>query len=84
MDALDAVWDSRARVAPFQILLQVPGPQVYSPIACGTMLEEINQHCDRLEQNLLHTLPVFENNDGIASFVKGKAKALIAEETSNR
>ncbi|GAB1284911.1 TBC1 domain family member 8 [Apodemus speciosus] len=82
--ALDAVLDSSARVAPFRILLQVPGSQVYSPIACGATLEEINRHWDWLEQNLLHTLSVFDNKDDIASFVKGKVKALIAEETSSR
>ncbi|XP_060225897.1 TBC1 domain family member 8 isoform X4 [Meriones unguiculatus] len=82
--ALDTVLDSSARVAPFRILLQVPGSQVYSPIACGATLEEINQHWDWLEQNLLHTLSVFDNKDDIASFVKGKVKALIAEETSSR
>ncbi|XP_070236046.1 TBC1 domain family member 8 isoform X1 [Bos mutus] len=97
--ALDAVLDSNARVAPFRILLQVPGSQAYSPIACGELLsgsdvywavatgatlEEINQHWDWLEQNLLHTLSVFDNKDDIASFVKGKVKALIAEETSSR
>nr|XP_045002824.1 TBC1 domain family member 8 isoform X3 [Jaculus jaculus] len=97
--ALDAVLDSSARVAPFRILLQVPGSQVYSPIACGELLngsdiywaiatgatfEEINQHWDWLEQNLLHTLSVFDNKDDIASFVKGKVKALIAEESSSR
>ncbi|XP_010635428.1 TBC1 domain family member 8 [Fukomys damarensis] len=82
--ALDAVLDSSARVAPFRILLQVPGSQVYSPIACGATLEEINQHWDWLEQNLLHTLSVFDNKDDIASFVKGKVKALIAEEASSR
>nr|XP_036875881.1 TBC1 domain family member 8 isoform X3 [Manis javanica] len=97
--ALDAVLDSSARVAPFRILLQVPGSQVYSSIACGELLsgsdvywaiatgatlEEINQHWDWLEQNLLHTLSVFDNKDDIASFVKGKVKALIAEETSSR
>ncbi|XP_040123628.1 TBC1 domain family member 8 isoform X2 [Oryx dammah] len=82
--ALDAVLDSNARVAPFRILLQVPGSQVYSPVACGATLEEINQHWDWLEQNLLHTLSVFDNKDDIASFVKGKVKALIAEETSSR
>ncbi|XP_034807928.1 TBC1 domain family member 8 isoform X1 [Pan paniscus] len=97
--ALDAVLDSNARVTPFRILLQVPGSQVYSPIACGELLngsdvywaiatgatlEEINQHWDWLEQNLLHTLSVFDNKDDIASFVKGKVKALIAEETSSR
>lgn len=36
--ALDAVLDSSARVAPFRILLQVPGSQVYSSIACGELL----------------------------------------------
>ncbi|XP_039723019.1 TBC1 domain family member 8 isoform X6 [Pteropus medius] len=97
--ALDAVLDSNARVAPFRILLQVPGSQVYSPIACGELLsgsdvywaiatgatlEEISQHWDWLEQNLLHTLSVFDNKEDIASFVKGKVKALIAEETSSR
>ena len=38
MGALDAVLDSNARVAPFRILLQVPGSQAYSPIACGELL----------------------------------------------
>lgn len=38
MGALDAVLDSNARVAPFRILLQVPGSQVYSAIACGELL----------------------------------------------
>ncbi|XP_007501202.2 TBC1 domain family member 8 isoform X1 [Monodelphis domestica] len=97
--ALDAVLDSNARVAPFRILLQVPGSQVYSPIACGELLngsevywaiaigatlEEINQHWEWLEQNLLHTLSVFDNKEDIASFVKGKIKALIAEETRSK
>ncbi|XP_053520657.1 TBC1 domain family member 8 isoform X2 [Artibeus jamaicensis] len=82
--ALDAVLDSSARVAPFRILLQVPGSQVYFPIACGATLEEITQHWDWLEQNLLHTLSVFDNKEDVASFVKGKVKALIAEETSSR
>ncbi|KAM8786024.1 TBC1 domain family member 8 isoform 3-T3 [Rhynchonycteris naso] len=50
----------------------------------GATLEEINQHWDWLEQNLLHTLSVFDNKEDIASFVKGKVKALIAEETSSR
>ncbi|XP_048453940.1 TBC1 domain family member 8B-like isoform X2 [Rhincodon typus] len=33
--ALDAVLDSNARVAPFRILHQMPGSQVYWAIACG-------------------------------------------------
>ena len=40
----------------------------------GATLEEITQHWDWLEQNLLHTLSVFDNKDDIASFVKGKVK----------
>uniref|UniRef100_A0A8D0H8E9 TBC1 domain family member 9 n=1 Tax=Sphenodon punctatus TaxID=8508 RepID=A0A8D0H8E9_SPHPU len=97
--ALDAVLDSNARVAPYRILLQIPGSPVYSAIACGELLngsevywaiaigatvEEINQHWEWLEQNLLHTLPIFDNKEDIASFVKGKIKALIAEETSSK
>ncbi|KYO41411.1 TBC1 domain family member 8 isoform X2 [Alligator mississippiensis] len=82
--ALDAVLDSNARVAPFRILLQVPGAPVYSAIACGATPEEINQHWEWLEQNLLHTLPVFDNKEDIVSFVKGKIKGLIAETTSSK
>lgn len=40
----------------------------------GATLEEINEHWDWLEQNLLHTLSVFDNKEDIASFVKGKVK----------
>ncbi|XP_054829280.1 TBC1 domain family member 8 isoform X1 [Eublepharis macularius] len=82
--ALDAVLDSNARVAPFRILLQVPGSPIYSAIACGATDEEINHHWEWLEQNLLHTLSVFDNKEDIVSFVKGKIKALIAEETSSK
>ncbi|XP_075446511.1 TBC1 domain family member 8 isoform X2 [Ascaphus truei] len=82
--ALDAVLDSNARVAPFRILLQVPGSQVYSAIACGATAEEINPHWEWLEQNLLHTLSVFDNKEDISNFVKGKVKGLIAEETSSK
>ncbi|XP_059514820.1 TBC1 domain family member 8 isoform X2 [Myotis daubentonii] len=82
--ALDAVLDSSARVAPFRILLQVPGSQVCSAIACGATLEEVEQHWDWLERNLLHTLPVFDSKEDVASFVKGKVQALIAEESSSR
>ncbi|XP_077199647.1 TBC1 domain family member 8 isoform X1 [Paroedura picta] len=82
--ALDTVLDSNARVAPFRILLQVPGSPIYSAIACGATDEEISQHWEWLEQNLLHTLSVFDNKEDIVSFVKGKIKALIAEETSSK
>ncbi|KAJ7425298.1 hypothetical protein WISP_24241 [Willisornis vidua] len=52
--------------------------------ANGATAEEINQHWEWLEQNLLHTLSVFDNKEDIVSFVKGKVKALIAEETSSK
>jgi len=40
----------------------------------GATAEEINQHWEWLEQNLLHTLSVFDNKEDIVSFVKGKVK----------
>ncbi|XP_062910060.1 TBC1 domain family member 8 isoform X1 [Mobula hypostoma] len=82
--ALDAVLDSNARVAPFRILHQMPGSQVYWVIACGATVEEINQHWEWLEQNLLHTLSVFDNKDDVINFVHGKVKGLIAEETRSK
>ncbi|MBZ3890234.1 Sulfotransferase 1C2 [Sciurus carolinensis] len=87
--ALEALLDSNTEVTPFRVPLQVPGSQVYSPIACGEFLdgcdvhwaiatgdtlEEINQHWNWLVQNLLHTLSVFHYKDDMASFVKGKVK----------
>ncbi|MBZ3891435.1 TBC1 domain family member 8 [Sciurus carolinensis] len=43
--ALEEVLDSNTEVAPFQVLLQVPGSQVYSPIACGEFLDGCDIHC---------------------------------------
>ncbi|MBZ3888031.1 TBC1 domain family member 8 [Sciurus carolinensis] len=42
--ALEAVLDSNTEVAHFQVLLQVPGSQVYSPIACGEFLDGCDVH----------------------------------------
>ncbi|XP_030641622.1 TBC1 domain family member 8 isoform X2 [Chanos chanos] len=78
--ALDTMLDSNARVAPFRILLQVPGSQVSWVIASGAAAEEVNSHWRWLELNLLHSLSVFENKEDAANFVKGKVKGLIAEE----
>uniref|UniRef100_A0A4W3JVU8 TBC1 domain family member 8B n=1 Tax=Callorhinchus milii TaxID=7868 RepID=A0A4W3JVU8_CALMI len=82
--ALDAVLDSNARVTPFRILHQMPGSQVYWVIACGATVEEISQHWEWLEQNLLHTLSVFDNKEDVTSFVHGKVKGLIAEESRSK
>uniref|UniRef100_A0A3Q3DJ72 TBC1 domain family member 8 n=1 Tax=Hippocampus comes TaxID=109280 RepID=A0A3Q3DJ72_HIPCM len=79
--ALDTVLDSNARVTPFRILLQIPGSQIMC--ACVTE-DEVNKHWDWLAHNLLHSLSVFENKEDVASFVRGKVKGLIAEESRGR
>ncbi|KAI5107551.1 TBC1 domain family member 8, partial [Silurus meridionalis] len=81
--ALDTVLDSNARVAPFRILLQVPGSQNSWVIASGKnfdSLEEVQKHWNWLDQNLLPYMSVFENKLDAASFAQGKVKGLIAEE----
>ncbi|XP_072482579.1 TBC1 domain family member 8B isoform X2 [Notamacropus eugenii] len=77
---LDSVLDSSAKVAPFRILHQTPGSQVYWSIACGASREEIYKHWEWLEQNVMKTLSVFDSNEDITSFVHGKIRGLIAEE----
>nr|XP_027788295.1 TBC1 domain family member 8B [Marmota flaviventris] len=77
---LDSVLDSTAKVAPFRILHQTPDSQVYLSIACGANREEITQHWDWLEQNIMKTLSVFDSNEDITNFVQGKIRGLIAEE----
>ncbi|XP_075691983.1 TBC1 domain family member 8B [Rhinoderma darwinii] len=80
---LDAVLDSTAKVAPFRILHQTPDSQVYWSIACGANRDEIFQHWQWLEQNIMKTLSVFDSSDDITSFVQGKIRGLIAEEGKN-
>ncbi|XP_061454946.1 TBC1 domain family member 8B isoform X2 [Rhineura floridana] len=77
---LDAVLDSTSKVAPFRILHQTPDSQVYWSIACGASREEITEHWDWLEHNVMKTLSVFDSNEDITSFVHGKIRGLIAEE----
>ncbi|XP_064015638.1 TBC1 domain family member 8B isoform X1 [Pogoniulus pusillus] len=77
---LDAVLDSTSKVAPFRILHQTPDSQVYWSIACGSSREEITEHWDWLEHNVMTTLSVFDSNEDITSFVQGKIRGLIAEE----
>lgn len=78
--ALDTVLDSNARVAPFRLVLHVPGCQVSWVIASGVTLEEVQKHWKWLDQNILPYMAVFENKEDAASFVQGKVKGLIAEE----
>ncbi|XP_033016713.1 TBC1 domain family member 9 [Lacerta agilis] len=76
---LDVVLDSSARVAPYRILYQAPDSMIYWTIACGCSRKEITEHWEWLEQNLLQTLSIFENENDINTFVKGKIQGIIAE-----
>uniref|UniRef100_A0A8D0AEG3 TBC1 domain family member 8B n=1 Tax=Sander lucioperca TaxID=283035 RepID=A0A8D0AEG3_SANLU len=66
--------------APYRILHHTPDSQVYWTIACGVTKEEIVQHWDWLQQNIMRTLSVFDSSEDITSFVQGKIRGLIAEE----
>uniref|UniRef100_A0A8D0GKZ3 TBC1 domain family member 9 n=1 Tax=Sphenodon punctatus TaxID=8508 RepID=A0A8D0GKZ3_SPHPU len=76
---LDVVLDSSARVAPYRILYQAPDSVIYWTIACGCSRKEITEHWEWLEQNLLQTLSIFENENDINTFVRGKIQGIIAE-----
>uniref|UniRef100_W5MRU7 TBC1 domain family member 9 n=1 Tax=Lepisosteus oculatus TaxID=7918 RepID=W5MRU7_LEPOC len=80
---LDVVLDSSARVAPYRILYQTPDSLVYWTIAHGGSRKEITEHWEWLEQNLLQTLSIFENENDITTFVKGKIQGIIAEYNKN-
>ncbi|XP_038142595.1 TBC1 domain family member 9B [Cyprinodon tularosa] len=77
---LDVVLDSSARVAPYRILLQTADSQIYWNIACGSSRKEITEHWDWLESNLLQTISIFDNDEDVITFVKGKISGIIAEE----
>uniref|UniRef100_H3D2N7 GRAM domain-containing protein n=1 Tax=Tetraodon nigroviridis TaxID=99883 RepID=H3D2N7_TETNG len=77
---LDTVLDSTSKVAPYRILHHTPDSQIYWIIACGVTQEEIVQHWDWLQQNIMRTLSVFDSSEDITSFVQGKIRGLIAEE----
>ncbi|XP_031170446.1 TBC1 domain family member 9B isoform X2 [Sander lucioperca] len=77
---LDVVLDSSARVAPYRILLQTADSQVFWSVACGSSRKEITEHWDWLEANLLQTVSIFDNDQDVTTFVKGKILGIIAEE----
>ncbi|XP_067899506.1 TBC1 domain family member 9 isoform X1 [Heterodontus francisci] len=80
---LDVVLDSSARVAPYRILYQTPDSLVYWTIACGGSRKDITEHWEWMEHNLLQTLSIFENENDITTFVKGKIQGIIAEYNKN-
>ncbi|KAM9513942.1 TBC1 domain family member 9B-like isoform 1-T1 [Salvelinus alpinus] len=80
---MDVVLDSSARVAPYRILHQT-GDSIFCSIACGSSRKEITEHWEWLETNLLQTLSIFDNNEDITTFVKGKISGIIAEENKSK
>ncbi|XP_077574397.1 TBC1 domain family member 9 [Stigmatopora nigra] len=80
---LDVVLDSSARTAPYRILYQTPDSLSYWIIAHGTSRKEITEHWEWLEHNMLQTLSIFENENDITTFVKGKVQGIIAEYNKN-
>ncbi|KAM8974006.1 TBC1 domain family member 9B isoform 2-T2 [Pelodytes ibericus] len=80
---LDVVLDSSARVAPYRILHQTQESQIYWTVACGSSRKEITEHWEWLESNLLQTLSIFDNEEDITTFVKGKIHGIIAEENKS-
>ncbi|XP_048459441.1 TBC1 domain family member 9B [Rhincodon typus] len=50
----------------------------------GTSRKEITEHWEWLELNLLQTLSVFENEEDVTTFVKGKVQGILAEENKNK
>uniref|UniRef100_UPI0035902CD9 TBC1 domain family member 9-like isoform X2 n=1 Tax=Myxine glutinosa TaxID=7769 RepID=UPI0035902CD9 len=76
---LDAMLDSGAKASPYRIVHEA-GMQSYWAIATGGTREEIVVHWTWLEQNLLHTLSIFESSDDLTEFITGKIKGIIAEE----
>ncbi|KAM6953554.1 TBC1 domain family member 9B [Aplochiton taeniatus] len=81
---LDVVLDSSARVAPYRILHQTGDSQIFWGIACGSTRKEITEHWEWLEANLLQTLSIFDNDEDITTFVKGKISGIIAEENKSK
>ncbi|XP_063314527.1 TBC1 domain family member 9 [Pelobates fuscus] len=76
---LDVVLDSSARVAPYRILYQSQDSLTCWAIACGSTRREVTEHWEWLEVNVLQTLSIFENENDITTFVKGKIQGIIAE-----
>ncbi|KAL2098060.1 hypothetical protein ACEWY4_007267 [Coilia grayii] len=54
-----------------------------SVLSPGSSRKEITEHWEWLEQNLLQTLSIFENENDITTFVKGKVQGIIAEYNKN-
>ncbi|XP_070959818.1 TBC1 domain family member 9B-like isoform X3 [Oncorhynchus clarkii lewisi] len=78
----NALWVSE-RANPFFILQRRKGHGKGGGIT-GSSRKEITEHWEWLETNLLQTLSIFDNNEDITTFVKGKISGIIAEENKSK
>ncbi|XP_055783385.1 TBC1 domain family member 9B-like isoform X4 [Salvelinus fontinalis] len=78
----NALWVSE-RANPFFILQRRKGHGKGGGIT-GSSRKEITEHWEWLETNLLQTLSIFDNNEDITTFVKGKISGIIAEENKTK
>lgn len=49
-------------------------PKYFIDVCSGVTQEEIVQHWDWLQQNIMRTLSVFDSSEDITSFVQGKIR----------
>ncbi|XP_047221306.1 TBC1 domain family member 9 isoform X3 [Girardinichthys multiradiatus] len=77
-----ALWITE-RANPFFILQRRKGHGDGGGGLAGTSRKEITEHWEWLEHNLLQTLSIFENENDITTFVKGKVQGIIAEFNKN-
>ncbi|KAM9795001.1 TBC1 domain family member 9B [Neosynchiropus ocellatus] len=69
-------------LAPGRTALGQPRPDPCR--LAGSSRKEITGHWDWLESNLLRTISVFDSDDDVATFVRGKICGIIAEESRLR
>ncbi|KAA8594689.1 hypothetical protein FQN60_011824 [Etheostoma spectabile] len=77
-----ALWITE-RANPYFILQKRKGHGDGGGGLAGTSRKEITEHWEWLEHNLLQTLSIFENENDITTFVKGKVQGIIAEYNKN-
>ncbi|XP_042788424.1 TBC1 domain family member 9B isoform X2 [Panthera leo] len=77
----NALWVTE-RANPFFVLQRRRGHGKGGGLT-GSSRKEITKHWEWLENNLLQTLSIFDNEEDITTFVKGKIHGIIAEENKN-
>ncbi|KAK6190175.1 hypothetical protein SNE40_002098 [Patella caerulea] len=73
---IDTVLDSKT--PPYRILHQTPGSELSYYISEANNKKEISKDWEWIEQNLMHTLAEFENDEEATDFVRCKIESLVA------